>query len=125
MKIASQPSVKQKSRVEQSYKNGTDHSDEELVNQIVKRDPQGLKLLFAKYWDELFEVTYRRVFSKNDANAIVVEVFEIIWKNCKGLGNYPARTYLYLTLKRQIFLYYERHPLLLKKIIATTTIDAN
>ena len=126
MKTPSQIAVKQNLRVYRTYANRTNLSDEELIIQIANRNIEALKQLFARYWDELYEITYKRVLSKSGTKKILVEVFEILWKNSKEVpGNYPVRSYLYSTLKCQIFLHYEQHPLLLKKIISTSDTTHN
>lgn len=119
MKFASQRTVKQKPSVYLAYNSSETPPDEELIKQIAKGDVEAFKRLFARYWNELYQITYRRVLSKTVAKAILVDVFEIVWKNSKSLpGNLSVRDYLYSTLKCQIFLHYEQHPPVLKKFIA-------
>lgn len=115
MKFASQTTVQQKLNVYLAYNSTVTLPDEELINQIANRDVEAFKQLFTRYWNELYEMTYKRVLSKDSAKAILVDVFETLWKNSKALpDNSSVRDYLYSTLKCQIFLYYEQHPLVLK-----------
>ena len=124
MKIASPTPVKREFDIYLAYSSSTSLPDADLINQIANGDIEAFEELFARYWDELYEITYRRVLSKRAAKAILVDVFETVWKNSKTLPNTSSvSNYLYSTLKCQIFLYYERHPLVLKKLITISKVD--
>ena len=116
MKNAFQPTAKVSLYL--AYKTKEDVSDEELMNQIANRNIQAFERLFARYWQELYGMAFRRVLSKSEAKAIVVNVFEILWKNSNEvLGSESVRGYMQATLMSQIFLHYERRPSIVKKIL--------
>jgi len=125
MKFSSLTTVKKKFDIYLAYNSSTSLSDAELINQVANGDVEAFEKLFVRYWDELYEITYRRVLSKRAAKAILVDVFETVWKNKKTLPNtFSVKDYLYSTLQCQIFSYYGRHPQVLKKLIKLSkTID--
>ncbi len=77
------------------------YTDQELADLLVKGDRQVFGLVFKHYYVGLCYFANRYVFSKEEAEDIVEEVFENFWIGERKMENEShLRSYLYLATKR-------------------------
>lgn len=87
----------------------TSYNDRDLLTASKEGDETAFRLLFEKYWDDLFKVALRRLCSADDAKDILQDVFLSFWKNIhhitmeESLGGY-----LYTALRNKIFNHLEK-----------------
>ena len=79
-------------------------TDIQLLALVKKSNEMAFTVLYDKYWEMLYAVTYRKTHSKEETEDILHEVFMDIWKNRKKLAiksSLPA--YLATAVKYKIF----------------------
>lgn len=87
----------------------TPNNDHDLLAASKEGDETAFRLLFEKYWDDLFKVALRRLYSADDAKDILQDVFLSFWRNIhhitleESLGGY-----LYTALRNKIFNHLEK-----------------
>lgn len=74
-------------------KNYKAHTDEYLIYRLKESDVQAFEEIYNRYWDKLFGVAYHQLGSKEEAEQLVQDVYEKLWKrrfemNIKHLGVY-------------------------------------
>jgi len=78
-------------------------NDKKLLKRLQKGDAQAFTLLFRKYWATLFDMAYKRLQSKEQAEEIVQELFLDVWQRRATLSlSHSFFTYLSAALKYKI-----------------------
>jgi RNA polymerase sigma-70 factor, ECF subfamily len=94
--------------------------DKELIASSRQGSQEAFRLLFEKYWNDLFKIAIKRVESTEDVKDILQEVFVSFWNNIHTVQvNDSLGGYLYVTLRNKILNYYEKQARL--KTIASQT----
>lgn len=80
------------------------HSDAPLLVRIKKGDVHAFETIFNKYKERLYHFARRYLYSKEDAEEIVQEVFIKIWENKERLQeDLSFYSYLFTSCKNTIF----------------------
>lgn len=77
--------------------------DEFLVQSIKENDTAAFKILYYKYYNQLFRYAYYRLYSTETASDLLQDLFTRVWKNRKLLNpNKSIKAYLYKSLTNLI-----------------------
>lgn len=100
-------------------------NDHELLAASRNGDETAFRLLFEKYWDDLFKIAFRRLHSAEDAKDILQDVFLSFWNNINGvmIGD-SVGGYLYTALRNKIFNHLEKNSNRLQKLMQYRFIPA-
>lgn len=85
-------------------------NDGELLAASREGDEAAFRRLFEKYWDDLFSIALRRLYSADDAKDLVQDVFLSFWNNIHTItfeGSLGG--YLYAALRNKIFNHLEKN----------------
>lgn len=92
--------------------------DRELVDRYLHGEQEAFRLLFDKYWNDLYRIAYRRLPSEDDVKDILQDVFISLWRNLPEISlKDNLGGYLYTSLQNKIFNYYEKKQVKLKIFI--------
>lgn len=84
-------------------------TDEELLLRAKNGDTDAFALLYDKYYDDLFQLAYKRTRSKEDTQDIVQDLFLSFWYALPGFRETQnLGVYLYVSLRNALFNYYEK-----------------
>lgn len=77
--------------------------DELLLRLVRKSDRRAFDVLYERYWEKLYAVSYNRIRNPQECEDIVHDVFVSLWKNrasreISNLGSYLATAVKYKTL---------------------------
>lgn len=85
-------------------------NDHELLVASRNGDERAFRLLFEKYWDDLFKIALRRLHSPDDAKDILQDVFLSFWNNIHTIAIEDSLGgYLYTALRNKIFNHFEKN----------------
>lgn len=85
-------------------------NDRELLVASRNGDETAFRLLFEKYWNDLFKIAHRRLYSADDAKDIVQDVFLSFWNNIHSITIEDSLGgYLYTALRNKIFNHLEKN----------------
>lgn len=94
-------------------------SDKIFLEQAKKGDERAFRCLFEKYWQDLFQLAYKRLRSKDDASDVVQEVFLSLWNNVQQVEIEDSlAAYLFVSLRNKIFNHYEKQSIRLKYLLS-------
>lgn len=94
------------------------YNDQQLLAASKQGDEKAFRLLFEKYWDDLFRIAIKRLHSKEDAKDILQDVFLSLWNNIESIEVVDSLGgYLYTALRNKIFNHFEKHHLRLRKLM--------
>jgi len=94
------------------------NDDQNLLAASKEGDEQAFRLLFEKYWDDLFSIAIKRLHSKEDAKDILQDLFLSFWNNIESIEVTDSLgSYLYTALRNKIFNHFEKHHSRLKKLM--------
>jgi RNA polymerase sigma-70 factor (ECF subfamily) len=97
--------------------------DKELIESSRGGNQEAFRLLFEKYWNDLFRIAIKRVESAEDVKDILQEVFVSFWNNIQTIKvNDSLGGYLYITLRSKILNHYEKQSRV--KMLASRTFMA-
>ena len=71
-------------------------SQEELLQQIYKKDDRAFTLLYDMYFKKLFNVIYNLIRDHEEAEDILQETFVKIWKNIESYDESKGRFYTWI-----------------------------
>jgi RNA polymerase sigma-70 factor (ECF subfamily) len=92
--------------------------DQQLLSASKKGDEQAFRLLFEKYWDDLFRIAFKRLHCTDDAKDILQDVFLSLWNNIESVTvDDSLGGYLYTALQNKIFNHFEKYQLRLRKLM--------
>jgi RNA polymerase sigma-70 factor (ECF subfamily) len=93
-------------------------NDQQLLSASKNGDEQAFRLLFEKYWDDLFRIAFKRLHCADDAKDILQDVFLSLWNN---IGSVTVEDslggYLYTALRNRIFNHFEKHQSRLRSLM--------
>lgn len=92
----------------------TNHTDTELVAALSQGEHGAFEVIYNRYAEKLFHHIQRNVSSRADAEEILHDVFEALWKNHKTLIIRSPGPYLYTMVRHKIIRYFE-HKKVMKK----------
>jgi RNA polymerase sigma-70 factor (family 1) len=55
-------------------------SDEQLTESLRRSDARGFEEIYRRYWSNLYSFAYHQIGSKEEAEQLVHDVFELLWK---------------------------------------------
>lgn len=94
------------------------YTDRELLAAIQEGDKQSFKIIFDKYWNDLFIVALQKLRSPEDAKDIVQDVFLSCWNNIANITiEHSLAGYLYTALRNKIFNHFEKNSNHLRKLM--------
>lgn len=69
------------------------HTDEQLIDCMMQSDERAFEEIYNRYWDKLYGVALHQLGSREEAEQLVQDVYEKLWKrrfelNIKHLGVY-------------------------------------
>lgn len=101
------------------------HTDNKLLLGKISEDDEGaFRKLFDTYYQKLFHLALYFIKSKELAEEIVSDVFFIIWKRRKALGDVDdIEKYLYISTKNQALHYIRRTPVIDKIPLELYTVN--
>jgi len=71
-------------------------TSEELLDDCRRGDHEGLRLIFARYQRPVYNMLYRMLSSKEDAEEALAEVFVKVWRGARGFrGRSKFTTWLF------------------------------
>lgn len=86
------------------------NNDNELLAASRNGDETAFRLLFEKYWADLFKIALRRLQSAEDAKDILQDVFLSFWNNLHNITVEDSLGgYLYTALRNKIFNHLEKN----------------
>lgn len=86
------------------------NNDNELLAASRNGDDVAFRLLFEKYWDDLFRIALGRLHSADDAKDILQDVFLSFWNNIHNISIEDSLGgYLYTALRNKIFNHLEKN----------------
>jgi RNA polymerase sigma-70 factor (family 1) len=80
-------------------KNYTQHTDEALIAYLKEGDVRAFEEIYNRHWDKLYSVAYHQLGSKEEAEQLVQEVFEKLWKRRTELTINHLGVYLVVSIK--------------------------
>ena len=94
-------------------------TDQELLTAARQGNQDAYKQLFEKYWQDLYEVAYKRLRSREDARDIIQDVFLSFFKSIHTieLGESLAG-YLFTAVRNRVFNHFEKQTVRLKILLA-------
>lgn len=101
------------------------HTDNKLLLRKISEDDEvAFRKLFDTYYQKLFHLALYFIKSKELAEEIVSDVFFIIWKRRKALGEVDdIEKYLYISTKNQALHYIRRTPVIDKIPLELYTVN--
>lgn len=100
-------------KTQSSYAN-----DQQLLTASREGDNEAFRLLFEKYWDDLFTIAYKRLHSAEDAKDILQDVFLSLWNNIQNITIEDSLGgYLYTALRNKIFNHFEKQQVRLQNLM--------
>lgn len=101
------------------------HTDNKLLLRKISEDDEvAFRKLFDTYYQKLFHLALYFIKSKELAEEIVSDVFFIIWKRRKALGDVDdIEKYLYISTKNQALHYIRRTPVIDKIPLELYTVN--
>lgn len=101
------------------------YTDRELLTSIQGGDKHSFKIIFDKYWNDLFTVALQKLRSPEDAKDIVQDVFLSCWNNIQHITIEDSLAgYLYTALRNKIFNHFEKNSNQLRKLMALPFLPA-
>lgn len=89
--------------------------DQELLVRAKNGDTDAFAMLYDKYYEDLFQLAYKRTRSKDDTQDIIQDLFISFWHVLPGFREeQDPGVYLYVALRNAIFNYYEKKKTRLK-----------
>jgi RNA polymerase sigma-70 factor (ECF subfamily) len=89
--------------------NAASPDDKELIAASRQGNQAAFRLLFEKYWNDLFKIALKRMDSAEDVKDILQEVFVSFWNNLDTIQVKDSLGgYLYTALRNKILNYYEK-----------------
>jgi len=93
-------------------------TDTELIAAACKGSQEAFRTLYEKYWQDLYQIAYRRLASEEDVKDILQETFISLWNNLDHISvSESLGGYLYTSLRNKIFNYYEKNRVRLKTMM--------
>lgn len=80
----------------------SNHSDEDLLNQLKSGCEISFKEIFNRHWLPLYRIAYSRLKSKNDAEEIVQEIFVNLWQGRQTHTIINLSHYLKVAVKHRV-----------------------
>lgn len=81
--------------------------DRDLIAASRQGNEEAFRVLFDKYWHDLYKIAIKRVGSPEDVKDILQEVFLSLWNNIVNVKvNDSLGGYLYVSLRNKILNYY-------------------
>lgn len=94
------------------------YTDRELLTAIQEGDQHSFKIIFDKYWNDLFTLALQKLRSPEDAKDIVQDVFLSCWNNLSHITiDDSLAGYLYTALRNKIFNHFEKNSNHLRKLM--------
>ena len=94
-------------------------TDQLLLQQAAAGSEAAFKMLYDKYWNDLFQAAYKRTRHADDARDLVQELFIALWNNAGQLDQQAnLGAYLYVALRNKIFNYFEKRAVRLSYLLA-------
>ncbi len=94
------------------------YTDRELLTAIQEGDQHSFKIIFDKYWHDLFTLALQKLRSPEDAKDIVQDVFLSCWNNLSHITiDDSLAGYLYTALRNKIFNHFEKNSNHLRKLM--------
>ena len=79
-----------------------------LISAIKKGDKKAFTILYEKYWEKLYFVSYQHTQSVQESEDLIHEVFIDLWKNRRKIQiNKAVSTYIFTAIKYKIFRWYD------------------
>lgn len=93
--------------------------DRLLLQQAANGDQLAFRVIYEKYWEDLFQAAYKRTRHADDARDLVQELFISLWNNAGQLNKeIDLGAYLYVALRNKIFNYFEKKAVRLSYLLA-------
>ncbi|MEP7256963.1 MAG: RNA polymerase sigma-70 factor [Flavitalea sp.] len=92
-------------------------TDGELIAASCEGNEEAFRMLFDKYWNDLYKIAAKRISSAEDIKDLLQDVFLSLWNNIRevkvadSLGGY-----LYVSLRNKILNYYQKKDTRLKAL---------
>lgn len=80
-----------------------------LLQQMAAGSEEAFRLLYNKYWHDLFQAAWKRTRNADDARDLVQDLFVTLWDNAGRLGQETnLGAYLFVALRNRVFNYFEK-----------------
>lgn len=94
------------------------YTDRELLTAIRDGEVNSFRIIFDKYWEDLFTAALQKLRSPEDAKDIVQDVFLSCWNNIATITIEDSLAgYLYTALRNKIFNHFEKNSNHLRKLM--------
>lgn len=80
-------------------KNYKIHTDEHLIDCLKQSDGRAFEEIYNRYWDKMYGVAYHQLGSKEEAEQLVQDVYEKLWKRRFELNINYLGVYLVVAVK--------------------------
>src|SRR5690606_6266850 len=84
----------------------SDDTDAYLVEQLRKGDSRAFEAIYRRYTKELFGYAVKKIGVREDAEEIIHDVFESLWKRRNGLRITSLKHYLFTSARYMILRYF-------------------
>lgn len=84
------------------------HTDSELVAMLNQGDRKAFEIIYNTYVSELYRYARHLIYTKEDCEEIVQDIFERLWVHHKTLKITSLKAYLYGAVRNQILNYFKR-----------------
>lgn len=85
----------------------SDPTDSELVAALCEGDAAAFEGIYHRYAAKLFHYLQRNISSRADAEEILHDVFEALWRNHRTLSIRSLAPYLFTVVRHKIIRYFE------------------
>jgi RNA polymerase sigma-70 factor (family 1) len=82
------------------------HLDAELVDLLRRGERQAFEVIYRRYAKELFAYALRKMKAREDAEEIIHDVFESLWKRKEDLLITSLRHYLFTSIRYSVIRYF-------------------
>jgi RNA polymerase sigma factor (sigma-70 family) len=77
----------------------TDLTDELLVDLLKSNDPDAFKIIYQRYWRQLYSFVYQQIDSKEDTEEILHDLMLSLWQNRGQSQIQHLRIYLFIAAR--------------------------
>lgn len=93
-------------------------SDKELISAACQGSEEAFRMIYDKYWADMYKIAYRRLPHHEDVKDILQDTFISLWRNINHLKDTESLGgYLYISLRNKIFNFFEKNRVRLKKMM--------
>jgi RNA polymerase sigma-70 factor (ECF subfamily) len=93
-------------------------TDRDLLTAARAGSEHAFRMLFERYWTDLFKIGYQRLRSVEDTKDLLQDVFLSLWNNIHSIEVEGSMVgYLYTALRNKVFNFYEKKNTRFRKLM--------